>query len=60
MTPESAAALAIRAKSTPHLISEKAQQAHLVSLWAGKMVAPTQEVRHEDEPSAISTRAVDA
>jgi hypothetical protein len=42
------------------LISEKPQQAHLVSLWAGKMVAPTQEVRHEDEPSAISTRAVDA
>lgn len=42
------------------LISKLPQQAHPVSQWRAKMTASQQEMRHADEPCAVSTRTVDA
>ena len=46
--------------STANLISDESQRAHLASPRGRKMDAPTREVRHGNEPSAVSTWTVDA
>jgi hypothetical protein len=43
-----------------HLIGEESQQAHAVSYLAWKLVSPLQEVRHDDEPRAVSAWTLDA
>jgi hypothetical protein len=40
--------------SSAHLISDKPQQAHRLSQWGLRMGSPSQEVSHDDEPSAVS------